>query len=226
MHSHILDSLRLRLRMEAYSPESAKVYPLNKNDDWLRKRQGLALPVLPPTTTEARKFFFSQIHRFANDASLNGKQKIDFQTFAQEWNQSADGKERFYITMEVLSSYAKSWEKLTNIRTSEEIIGEQLTKIRESRQIFAALNSAFPSYMMTNAVQIHPSQGVVDRYDAFTTPSLVTDLALSRPTPVQAIPNVFDNSRPVAPSGSEIPDDNGLVEALEFPGQGELPLPM
>lgn len=178
------ESLRLRLRMEPYSSELAKAYPLNKSDDWLRKRQGLALPVLPPTTPEARKFFFSQIRRFANEASLNGKQKIDFEKFAQEWNQTADGKERSYITVEVLSSYAKSWEKITNIRASEEIIAEQLTKIRESRQIFSAPDHSFPSYLTSDPMQIHPSQGVVDYFD-FTTPSLLTDLSLSRPAVVE-----------------------------------------
>ena len=66
----------------------------------LRKRQGLALPILPPAMSEARKFFFTQVRRFADEASLNGKQKINFETFAQEWNQTADRMERFYITVE------------------------------------------------------------------------------------------------------------------------------
>ena len=136
-NKQISDSLRLRLKMEPYSEEAAKIYPLNKNDDWLRKRQGLALPILPPTTSEARKFFFTQVRRFADEASLNGKQKINFETFAQEWNQTADGMERFYITVEVLSDYAKSWEKATNICASEELIADQLSKIQMSHQIFA-----------------------------------------------------------------------------------------
>jgi hypothetical protein len=197
----------------------------------------LALPVLPPTTTEAQKFFFTQIRRFADEASLNGKQKINFETFAQEWNQTADGKERFYVTVEVLSSYAKSWDKISNIRASEEIIANQLTKIRESQKIFAAPNSDFPSYMTTDAIQIHPSQGVVNYYDAVTTPSLSTDPPLSRPPPILA-PDFFDNFRP-ALSNSEMPDVSGLegptrsanaplgmnlpVEALGFP---EMLLPM
>ena len=179
-NKQILDSLRLRLKMEPYSEEAAKIYPLNKNDDWLRKRQGLALPILPPTTSEARKFFFTQVRRFADEASLNGKQKINFETFAQEWNQSADGKERFYITVEVLSNYAKSWEKATNIRASEELIADQLSKIRMSHQIFAAPNTTFPAYLTSNATQIHPSQGVVEYLDPKSTPSLSTGLPLSR----------------------------------------------
>jgi len=65
--------------MEPYSAEAAKTYPLNESDDWLRKHQGLALPVLPPTTLEAQNFFFKQIRHFADEASLNGKQRIDFE---------------------------------------------------------------------------------------------------------------------------------------------------
>ena len=179
-NKQISDSLRLRLKMEPYSEEAAKIYPLNKNDDWLRKRQGLALPILPPTTPEAWNYFFKQVRRFADEASLNGKQKIDFENFAQEWNQTADGNERFYVTVEVLSNYAKSWEKVTNIRASEELIADQLSKIRMSRQIFAAPNTTFPAYLTSNATQIHPSQGVVDYLDSETAPSLSTSLPLSR----------------------------------------------
>jgi hypothetical protein len=211
IQSYVSDSLRIWLKMEAYSLDSAKAYPVNKNDDWLWKRQGLALPVLPPTTTEAQKFFFTQIRHFADEASLNGKQKINFKTFAQEWNQTADGKERFYVTMEVLSSYVRSWERITNIRASEEMISKQLAKIRESRQIFTAPNISFPAYMVMDAVQIHPTWGVVDHYDMFTTPSLSTDLALSRPphTGNQAIPDFFNNFQSIS-SSSEMPEVNSL----------------
>ena len=31
--------------------------------------------------------------------------KLDYERFACEWNQSADGKDQFYITTEVLSAY-------------------------------------------------------------------------------------------------------------------------
>jgi hypothetical protein len=55
-----LESLRIRLAMEPYGTAAITQYPLNLADDWLRKRQGLALPVLPPTTHEARKYFFHQ----------------------------------------------------------------------------------------------------------------------------------------------------------------------
>jgi hypothetical protein len=35
----------------AMEPTATAQYPLNSSDDWLRKRQGLALPVLPPNDT-------------------------------------------------------------------------------------------------------------------------------------------------------------------------------
>ena len=55
--------------MEPYGAAASAQYPLNSADDWLRKRQGLALPVLPPTTPEARKYFFSKIREFSEAAS-------------------------------------------------------------------------------------------------------------------------------------------------------------
>lgn len=217
--------------MEPYSEEAAETYPLNKNDDWLRKRQGLALPILPPTTLDARNFFFKQIRRFADEASLNGKQKIDFETFAQEWNQTADGKERFYITVEVLSNYAKSWEKATNIRASEELIAEQLSKIRESRQIFEAPNTAFPVYLTSNARQIHPSQGVIDNFDP---PSLSTDLPLSRscnPPVNEAIHDFFVGFLPTASVTTHIEGltmeqnlEGSLLGHMGMDWQPELPI--
>lgn len=85
--------------MAQYSEEATHKFKLkSRGDDWLRKRQGLALPALPPTTPEARKYFFEQVRKYAESASANGRQTIDFEAFAREWNQTADGKDRFYVT--------------------------------------------------------------------------------------------------------------------------------
>jgi len=73
--------------MEPYTQEAARTYPLNHSDDWLLKHQGLALPVLPPSTLEARKYFFCQIRRYAEEPSINGHQKVDFESFVREWNE-------------------------------------------------------------------------------------------------------------------------------------------
>ena len=97
--------------MEPYSENAATQYPLDQANHWLQKCQGLGLPALPPTTPEARQYFFSKIWEYAESVSSNGKSNINFEVFAQEWNRSANGKERFYVTAEVLATYAKTWEK-------------------------------------------------------------------------------------------------------------------
>jgi hypothetical protein len=117
------------MAMEPYSTHAAATYKLHSNDDWLRRRQGLALPALPPTTTEARQYFFTKIREFSTLASDAGKSKIEYGKFAQEWNRSADGITRFYITTEVLSAYAKTWEKINNIWASKEPKGGPGKKI-------------------------------------------------------------------------------------------------
>ena len=48
--------------------------------------------------------------------------KLDYEASAHEWNQSANGKDQFYITSKVLSAYAKTWEKVNHICASQEMI--------------------------------------------------------------------------------------------------------
>ena len=95
------------------------------------------------------------------------------------------------MTVEVLSGYAKSWEKASNICASEELISEELSKIQESHQIFAAPNIPFPQYLTTNAIQLQPSEscGVIENeYHG----SLLSDLPLSCAPPLP-IPSSFSN---------------------------------
>jgi len=161
--------------MGSYSKKACVRFPLkSQSDDWLRKQQGLALPILPPTTLEARKYFFSQICNFAEEVSSNGKQKINFETFACQWNTTTDGKECFYVTVEVLVSYAKSWEKVTNNRASEELISEQLHQVRLSGKVFAVPNVPFPSYLIGTAQSISPMHGVFDKFDSGIIPTSLT----------------------------------------------------
>ena len=175
--------------MEPYTEEVETRYKLNSGDSWLRKRQGLALPVLPPTTPEAREFFFSKIREFAAIASESGKSKINFEAFAQEWNQSTNGEDRFYVTTEVLSAYSKTWEKCTNIRASQELISDQLEVAQQMANVFAAEAHPFPTYLTGIPTSTHPHEGVVEiesseNLQTSSTPvpdSLSVDLALSRP---------------------------------------------
>jgi len=179
------------MAMEPYSEDSAAIYKLSPNDDWLRRRQGLALPALPPTTDEARQYFFSKLRKFSTLASTTGKRKIDYEMFAQEWNQSADGTTRFYITTDVLCAYAKTWEKISNIQASKELISDKLENIRKSRDIFAAPHSEFPSFLTGSSRTAHPSQGVIDLDQAQSIPpSLSTELAISHPSIVLSAPSV------------------------------------
>jgi hypothetical protein len=169
--------------MEPYSITAAEQYPLNSSDDWLRKRQGLALPVLPPTTSEARKYFFSKIREFSAAACADGKRNVNFEAFAKEWNQTADGKRRFYITVEVLLAYAKSWEKLSNVRASQELIADRMQSLVQSKQIFLAEEQSFPTFITSIPVHTQPSRGVLNLQEHVPPSSLSTDLAISRPLP-------------------------------------------
>jgi len=168
--------------MECYSKTACTRFPLkSQSDDWLCKQQGLALPILPPTTLEARKYFFSQICNFAQEASSNGKQKVDFETFTCQWNITADGKECFYVSVEVLSSYAKSWEKVINNCASEELISEQLHQVCLSGKVFAAPDAPFPSYLM-GTVQ---SLLVMSRGNPWVQQAIPIPLPPKTPTPHQ-----------------------------------------
>ena len=114
----IIEALQTRLAMQPYNEQTAAEFQISPSYDWLRCRQGLALPVLPPTTLEARRYFFTKVCEHPALATAKGRGRLDYEAFAGEWNQSADGKDRLYITAEVLSAYAKTWEKVNNIWAS------------------------------------------------------------------------------------------------------------
>lgn len=157
-----LEQLRLRLAMEPYSEDAAKSFKLNNNNHWLCRRQGLSLPVLPPTTPEARHYFFKKIRDYSALASTEGKTRINYELFAQEWNRSADGKSRFYITTEVLIAYSKTWEKASNSRASQALIAPQIEAIRKTGEIFAAPDLPFPEFIVNSPTQIEPRSGLID----------------------------------------------------------------
>ena len=116
-------------------------------------------------------------------ASSQGKGKVDYEAFAREWNRSADGKHRYYITTELLAAYSKSWEKNSNIRASQEMIVDKLQMVSHSTQVFSAPTRPFPSYLTASPHSTQPSQGVFEIGDALDLPaSISTNLALSRPS--------------------------------------------
>ncbi|KAH9478811.1 Werner Syndrome-like exonuclease [Psilocybe cubensis] len=208
------DSLRIRLGMEPYSAEAEIQYRLNSSDNWLRKRQGLALPVLPPTTLEARKYFFLKIRDFAALANDAGQSRINFEAFAQEWNRTANGKERVYITTEVLAAYSKTWEKMTNIRASQELIQDKLEVLKVTANVFAAEKQPFPIYLSGTSVSTQPRHGVIEIPDSESLQSnqvpssLSVNLSISRPPlpspPTQNISNSSIDPRLLSLSATNV----------------------
>ena len=156
--------------MPPYTEHAANSYKLSQNNDWIRKRQGLALPILPPTTPDARKYFFSEIRNFSSIAANNKQTKINYLQFAQKWNQTADGTTRFYVTTEVLMAYAKTWEKASSTSASLELIQDKITGVQQSGSAFAAPDIPIPDYLTGRASTSHPSQGVIDFDDSVPIP--------------------------------------------------------
>ncbi|KAJ7747497.1 hypothetical protein B0H16DRAFT_1461980 [Mycena metata] len=170
------------IQMNPYNSNTAATTKLNSNNDWLRRRQGVAYPILPPHTPEARKYFLANIRKFVADASANGKRKINYNDFAQEWNRTADGKGRFYVTPDVLSAYAKTWDKTNNARASQELIAAKLDLVKQTQQLFQDAPAPFPSSILGVASSAHPQKGVLElTADSDIPSSLAVDLAISRP---------------------------------------------
>jgi hypothetical protein len=183
------ESICLWLSMEPYTEMASTMFKLNASDHWLRKRQGVALPVLPPTTLEARQYFFTKIRELSTLASSEGKSQIDYERFACEWNSSADGKDCFYVTTKVLTAYAKTWEKNSNIRASQDLISDQLDMVQQTSHVFAAPQQPFPHFLTAPPTSIQPCKGILEISDAedqarcqtVIPPSLNTNLSISRP---------------------------------------------
>ncbi|KAJ7509193.1 hypothetical protein B0H11DRAFT_2427416 [Mycena galericulata] len=177
------ESLRIRFEMAAYDDAAATTFKLNSNNDWLRRRQAVALPILPPNTPEARKYFFSKIGTFVAEAAANGKRKINYIDFAKEWNRSADGKNRYYVTADVLSAYAKTWDKTNNARASQELISAKLDLVHQTGEIFQKPTIPFPDYLKGVASSQHPRKGVVKLTDSTnqTVPSSIAVVFSSMP---------------------------------------------
>ena len=179
--------------MQPYNEQTAALFDVSTSDDWLCRKQGLALPAIPPTTSEARQYFFVKIREYAAAASASGQGTPDYEAFAREWNQTADGKERYYVTTEVLSAYAKTWEKFNNIHASREMASDKMDLAHQSGDIFAAPHIPFPEFLTGTAVSIQPRQGVIDMDPAQQHPQ-----SISVELPISHGP-VFQNIRP-APS--------------------------
>jgi hypothetical protein len=186
--------------MELYNDQTVAHFKLKGTNDLLRRRQGLALPILPPSTTEARQYFFQKIRVFATAANQDGKHGVDYIGFAKEWNKTTDGKTRFYITTEVLVAYAKSWKRNSNSRASQELISDQLKVVDQTRKIFSAPHLPFPSFLTSTAEAIQPPHGLLELSDNDAIPpSITTDLVVSRPSDMfEPVPPEAGFSQPLS----------------------------
>jgi hypothetical protein len=120
---------------------------------------------------------------------LTKKKKVNFEAFAQVWNCTADRKERFYVTFEVLSAYTKSWEKANNVRVSQELMLGQLQEVKKTAEIFLATRKPFLSYLTSESIQIQPSRGVIVIEELAVPSSLSTELSHSCPALHLTLPN-------------------------------------
>ncbi|KAF5325696.1 hypothetical protein D9611_000435 [Ephemerocybe angulata] len=213
------ESLRIRYKMEPYSNEArTKFNKLNANNDWLRKRENLALPVLPPTTLAAHKHFFDLVRTVTGEVAADGKKKVDFTAITQKWNATADGIERMYVTPEVMEAYSKSWDKSNNIRASQELIYEAMATTKQTARIFAAEDQPFPTRLTGSATQTEPSRGVRDLMDGSAIPDTI---AISIP-PSISLPAMFSTPQPhiqpsILPSASQPSLTSGMAPV---PGPG------
>jgi len=46
--------------------------------------------------------FLVVLHEYTASATADGTSKLDYKTFAQDWNQSANGQDHFYVTLKFL----------------------------------------------------------------------------------------------------------------------------
>ena len=73
--------------------------------------------------------------------------KLDYEAYAHEWNQFANGKDQFYITSQVLSAYVKTWEKFNNICASQKMIQDKMDLVHQNHIFFSANHLPFPNFL-------------------------------------------------------------------------------
>ncbi|KIK51784.1 hypothetical protein GYMLUDRAFT_251766 [Collybiopsis luxurians FD-317 M1] len=173
---------------------------------------GLALPVIPPSTSQVRKYFFEKLPKYALQASQEGKSRIDWTKFAQDWNSEADGTFHFYVTVEILEAYAKNWDKITNQHASQELITEHLTILKQTSQIFSGPNQDFPAQITSASFPliVQPSRGEIEIDlgpqidDSQRVPqSLSTSLSVSQPNLAQTFLAEGSSSRNTEQNGAD-----------------------
>lgn len=177
--------------MQLYTATPFESLPkIRADDDWMRKRQGLRLPIHSPSTQAAKQYWFTKIKQYAQAASQLGRSDIDKLAFVRDWNESADGIDRFYITVEIMEVTSKSWEKVNNIHASQELVANHLHVLDETRRVFKN-GITFPGEIaQTDPLHLPtPTQG---RLEDLPTPgplpaSISSQLSVSRPPAVAVV---------------------------------------
>jgi hypothetical protein len=110
----------------------------------------------------------------------------------------------------VLSAYAKTWEKVNNIRASQEIIQDKMDLVHQSREIFAAHHLPFPDFLTGMASSVQPRQGVINIDPAQPGPaSISVELPVSR-GPLLQLPAM------TPPAEAPLPEIQQLEPELEL----------
>ena len=122
--------------------------------------------------------------KFLVEATVNGT--IDYEAFAKTWNDTADGKSRYYVTKEILVNYGKAWAKVNNARTSKDLISEQIDAVNRTGTIFAASHIPFPDFLAGTTSATVPPQGhaaeTQQTLSCSLAPAISRPLTLVRPT--------------------------------------------
>ncbi|KAK4699673.1 hypothetical protein P7C70_g6585, partial [Phenoliferia sp. Uapishka_3] len=180
-----------RLGMTSYDNMGATRVKMNSSNEWLRRRQGVALPVMPPSSLAARKFYFAELPKYLTGKSSTGKSTFKLEEFARNWNSSAEGIQRVYITPELLSSYGKIWDRVNNRKATEELVKDGIEELNASSAIIQAPNKPFPAFIVgARTITLDPTAAVLPHLDSPIPLSLSNTLSVSSSRPLGAPPAI------------------------------------
>ncbi|KAJ7278111.1 hypothetical protein C8J57DRAFT_1221969 [Mycena rebaudengoi] len=139
-----------------------------------------------------------------------GKRRINYNNFVKEWNHSAYGKTRYYVTLDVLTAYRKSWDKTNNARASQELITAQVDLVQQTGELFRAPTLPFLDSLKGVASAAQPTRGILDLMDSPIVPhSVDIELVGSHPlvppkvpAPCRTLPRAFEKRPQVADDGT------------------------
>ncbi|KZT31662.1 hypothetical protein SISSUDRAFT_1038282, partial [Sistotremastrum suecicum HHB10207 ss-3] len=129
--------------------------------------------------------FLYAIQDYVRDAANDQHHQVNYLQFARDWNTTADGSDRFYVTAEILAGYGKSWGKSNNIAASQEIMAAELKATARTQTAFQAENSQFPVFLQGHPTAPQPQQGVRESFNSLAGSSISDLPAISHPIPIR-----------------------------------------